>query len=182
MGDPRRLRTGECEILITRELRKAGLHVSKLKARPPARVPEGNDDEWTMEIAGVLQMEGAARRILVECRSERQPTRADAVRHLVATLAENEAQHGMLFVTSGYEVAAAREARAHGVPLLVVADGKAAFARSQGGMAGQPPSWVPEYMSEVVDLAVTGELRHYLVVSDQPNLIFDRFQPAAEGS
>ena len=181
MGDPRRLRPDEVEILIARELRKAGLELSKLKVR--ARTPLAKDgDEYAMEISGLTRVRGAERSVLVECRSERQPVRAEAVRALSAKLADQGAQHGIMFSTSGYEADAVREARAHGIPLLTVTDGKAAFARSPWGMAGQPPAWVPDYMSEVVDLDVAGQLRHDLVVSDQPKLILDRFAKKATGS
>ena len=181
MGDPRRLRPDEVEIVVARELRKAGMELSKLKVRARTPLSKGHDDEYAMELSGFIRVGGTDRPVLVECRNERQPARADAVRALSAKLAEQKAQHGIMFSTSGYEPGAVREARAHGVPLLTVADGRAAFARSPWGMAGQPPAWVPEYMAEVVDLDVTGQLRHQLVVSDQRKLILDRFEKEASG-
>ena len=201
MGDPRRLRPDEVEIFVARELRKAGLELASLRERARRR-PAKDDDEYVMELAAVLRVEGAERRVVVECRNERQPVGAEAVTSLAARLAEAEPEPtdaprrlmpapaaaaptpppprlGVLFSASGYEADAVRAARARGVALLTVADGKAAFARTQGGMAGDPPAWVPEYMSEVVDLDAAGAPRHRLVVAGNPRLILDRLTPAA---
>jgi Restriction endonuclease len=180
MGDPRRLRPDEVEILVARELRKAGMELSKLKVRARTPLSKAHDDEYAMQLSGLVQVGGADHPVLIECRSERQPVRADAVRALSAKVAEQKAKHGIMFSTSGYEPDAVREARAHGVPLLSVTDGKEAFARSQWGMAGQPPAWVPEYMAEVVDLDVTGQLRHHLIISGESRLILDRLEKGGD--
>ena len=144
-------------------------------------------------------MDDADRRVLIECRNAPQPVGADAVRALHGKLAGADddgaprslmrseapqtprppvAQHAIMFSTSGYEPDAVRAARAEGIALLTVADGKTAFARSPWGMAGQPPAWVPEYMAEVVDLDAAGELRHELIVSGQAERILDRLRGA----
>ena len=175
MGDPRRLLPHEVEIFITRELRKAGLELSATKVRARTQLSEKGEDDYAVELGGVVRIAGADRRVLIECRNEHHPVRAEAVDALCAKLPGATAQHGIMFSTSGFEPDAVRTSRAHGVPLLAVADGRVAFARSAWGMAGQPPAWVPEYMGEVVDLDATGELRHELIVAGRPGLILDRF-------
>jgi len=199
MGDPRRLRPDEVEIFVARELRKAGLELVSLRERARRR-PGPDDDEYVMELAAVLRVEGAERRLVVECRNERLPVGAAAVASLAERLASGETEpvdaprrlmpapaaettpsappvprQGLIFSVSGYDADAVRAARARGVALLTVADGKAAFARTQGGtMAGDPPAWVPEYMAEVVDLDPAGSPRYQLVVAGRPRLILDR--------
>jgi hypothetical protein len=106
----------------------------------------------------------------------------ESVLALEAKLADAGARHALLFSTSGYAPDAVRRARERGIPLLAVADGRAAFARSQWGMGQQAPAWVPEHMAEVVTLdATTGEIRRELIVAGQPALILDRLttQPEA---
>jgi hypothetical protein len=85
----------------------------------------------------------------------------------------------MMFSTSGFDADAARTARALGVPLLAVADGKTAFARSPWGMAGDPPAWVPEYMAELVELDVMGQLRRTLLASGGSKRILDLLATSA---
>ena len=180
MGDPRRLRPDEVEILVTRELRKAGIEVSRLKVTARSK-PKERDESFTMEMTGTMRVAGAERPVLVECRNQRDPVRREDVESLGGKLAEAKAEHGMMFSTSGFETAAVRDAKERGLALLAVTDGKSAFARSPWGMAGQPPAWVPEYMTEVVDVDVTGQLRHHLVVADRPELILDRLGREASG-
>ncbi|HJR42019.1 MAG TPA: restriction endonuclease [Gemmatimonadaceae bacterium] len=181
MGDPRRLRPDEVEIFVTRELRKAGIEVSRLEVTGRDRRDERGEEGFTIEMSGVMRVHDADRSVLVECRNQRDPVRPEDVEALAAKLAAAKADHGMMFSTSGYDPVAVRDARTRGLPLLTVADGKSAFARSPWGMAGQPPAWVPEYMSEVVDVDVTGKLRHHLVVADRPELILERLGAEADG-
>jgi hypothetical protein len=182
MGDPRRLRPDEVEILIARELRKAGAELSGVTVRARTMLSEKGEDEYAIELSGTVRVGGDDRRLLIECRNERQAVRAEAVSALEAKMTGAKAQHAIMFSTSGYEPAAVRGAKTAGIALLAVADGKSAFARSPWGMAGQPPAWVPEYMAEVVDLDVIGQVRHELVVSGRPDLILNRLGGPAKGA
>ena len=174
MGDPRRLRPDEVETFVVRELRKAGLVLSKLKVLARQRLSKDKDEEYSMDLSVLISIGGADRGVLIECRSEHNPVLAEAVLALSTRLQSAAAQHAIMFSTSGYDPGAVNEAKQHGIPVLTVADGKSAFARSAWGMAGQPPAWVPEYMSEVIDVDVFGQLRHKLVMSGKPALILDR--------
>lgn len=196
MGDPRRLLPHEVEILATRELRKAGLALSALRERSRARLSRRGGEEFAVELTGALTLGGVEHRLLVECRSELHPVRAEAVHALHAKLGAPDAEdaprrlvapsharegsatpappplrYAIMFSTSGYEPESVRAARALGVPLLAVTDGRAAFVRSGYGVAGEPPSWVPEYMTELVDLDDAGAPRYTLVAADRPELI-----------
>jgi hypothetical protein len=181
MGDPRRLRPHEVEIFVARELRKAGVELSGLSVVSRVQVDKRDEDNFIVDLSGVLRVKDADRAMLVECRNQRDPVRREDVEAFDARLVAAKAEHGIMFSTSGYEPAAVRDAKSRGLPLLVVTDGKVAFARSAWGMAGQPPAWVPEYMSEVVDVDITGKLRHHLVVADRPELILDRLRAEADG-
>jgi hypothetical protein len=181
MGDPRHLRPDEVEIFVTRELRKAGIDVSGLKVNARDQRTEGGAEGFTIEMSGVMRVRDVNRPMLIECRNQRDPVRPAEVEALHARLAAVKAEHGIMFSTSDYESGAVREGRTRGVALLTVTDGKLAFARSPWGMAGQPPAWVPEYMSEVVDADATGKVRHHLVVADRPELILERLRAEAGG-
>ena len=176
MGNPRRLRPDEVETFVMRELRKAGLELSKLKVLARERLSKEKDEEYSMDLSVLIRIGGADRGVLIECRSEHNPVRSQTVLALSTRLAGAKVQHGMMFSTSDYQPEAVQEAKKHGIPLLTVADGKSAFARSAWGMAGQPPAWVPEYMSELVDVDITGQLRHKLVMSGNAGLILDRLK------
>lgn len=164
MGDPRSLLSHEVEIFVAREMRKAGLDPSAMKVRERTRA-SGKSDDYMVELSCSLRIADAARQVLIECRNESAPVAAAMVEKLHGRLSDAKAQHAMMFSTAGFEPDAIRKARTLGVPLLAVADGKTAFARSPWGMAGDPPAWVPEYMAELVDLDVMGQPRHELLAA-----------------
>jgi hypothetical protein len=177
VGNPKSLLPHEVEIFVTRELRKAGLDPSAMKVRQRTRV-SGENDGYTVELACSLRLGETDRQVLIECRNEQAPVSAAAVETFHAKLHDAKAQHAMMFSTTGFEPNAIRTARTLGIPLLVVADGKSAFARSPWGMAGDPPAWVPEYMAELVDLDVTGQPRATLLDSGGSKRILDAFAMA----
>jgi hypothetical protein len=174
LGDPRSLLPHEVEIFVVRELRKAGLDPVATKVRDRTRASSGSDD-YVVELGCSLRIGDADRQVLIECRNERAPVSAAAVETLHAKLGDAKAQYAMMFSTTGFEPNAIDAARTLGMPLLAVADGKSAFARSPWGMAGDPPAWVPEYMAELVDLDATGHPRRALLASGGSKRILDLF-------
>jgi hypothetical protein len=181
LGDPRSLLPHEVEIFVVRELRKAGLEPTAVKVRERTE-PKGGDGDYVVELGCTLRMGDADRHILIQCRNERMPASSAVVEALHARLGEAKSQHAAMFSTAGFQPDAVRSARTFGIPLFTVADGKTAFARSPWGMAGDPPAWVPEYMSELVDLDVAGQLRPELVTAGVGKRILDRFVTAPAGA
>ena len=179
MGDPRRIRPDEVEIVVARELRKAGVQLTGLAAlvERGRRSPEPNDtSQYVMELGGPG--------LLVEFRNEASLAGADVVRALAQRPAEPLAARDapkrllptpdappaatpgelrVLVSTTGFEPAAVVEAKTLGLPLLRVADGQAAFRRSQWAMGEQPPAWVPEYMAELADIGPDNAVRYDLI-------------------
>jgi len=112
-----------------RELRKAGLDPAGMKVRDRTR-GSGGPGDYAVELLCGLRVANSDRSILIECRNEPAPIAAALIEALHAKLEAAKAQNAMMFSTSGFDADAARTARALGVPLLAVADGKTAFARS----------------------------------------------------
>lgn len=189
MGDPRRVRPDELEILVARELRKAGVILSGLAVLPrKAALPMGAG-EYSVEFRAVIGDGDDRRHALIECRNETAPIGTTAVQSLDARRRARpvddgparlldppsatamvdaphiEPQLAIMFSMSGYERDAVREAESLGIALLAIADGPAAFRRSQWAVGAQPPAWVPEYMAEVVDLDPAGAVRYQMLVS-----------------
>lgn len=188
MGDPRRVRPDELEILVARELRKAGVTVSHIAVLSRHASSTKDPAEYSVELGAVLGDGDAARDAIIECRNGLAPTGAAAVEALdvrrraprpadgpvrlleppAATAAAGagaEPRLALMFSTSGYEAEAVRLASSLGITLLAIADGLAAFRRSQWAVGAQPPAWVPEYMAELVDLDAAGDVRHQLLAS-----------------
>jgi hypothetical protein len=192
MGDPRRLRPDEVEIVLARELRKAGVPLSTLRVTARRALSRDDADAYAMELAGSTSSDGtsgaargeARREVVVELRNESRLADANDVQALGARTARGADADGpkrlqpappapasqtatrplrVLVSTTGFAPAAAMEARALGVVLLRIADGGAAFLRSQWAMGDQPPAWVPEYMAELADLGPADDVRYELI-------------------
>ena len=195
MGDPRRVRPDELEILVARELRKAGVTISRLAVLTLHAVSSNDPGAYSVDLGAVIGDRDAPRDALIECRNESVPTGAPAVHALDARRRARavddepvrllepssatpplkapraEPRPAIMFSTSGYEPEAVREAASLGIVLLAIADGPAAFRRSQWAVGAEPPAWVPEYMAELVDLDATGTVRYQMLVSGKSKLI-----------
>jgi len=179
MGDPRHVRPDELEILVARELRKAGVELSPPRVLSRHALSPKDAGEYVVELGTLITDRGVAREALIECRNESRAVGVDVVQALQARLlartdANRETPLGLMFATSGYEADAVRAAKAAGIALLAISDGRAAFLRSQWAMGSQPPAWVPEYMAEVVDLDPAGSVRHQLLVTGKSMLTLGR--------
>jgi len=183
MGDPRRVRPDEVEILVARELRKAGIPLSKLSVVSRRALAAQDESQYVMELTGPPG--GAATQgIIIEFRNEAGVVDVDTIRALATRLPAARNADGpkrlqpanetspdsaavaplrVMMSTAGFDLAAATEARSLGIMLLRIADGGAAFLRSQWAMGDQPPAWVPEYMAELVDVGPAGDVRYQMI-------------------
>lgn len=185
MGDPRHVRPDEVEILVARELRKAGHELAALRV-VARRSPDSDDDTtYVAELDGLTVTGGSKRGVLVQFRNQAAVIDADALNDLAGRTAPPPGSDGpkrlqaaptapteetppplrVMVTTSSFDASAVRHAQTLGIILLRIADGTAAFLRSQWAMGDQPPAWVPEYMAELVDLGPTGEVRYQLLAS-----------------
>ncbi|HUQ83738.1 MAG TPA: hypothetical protein VM076_21480 [Gemmatimonadaceae bacterium] len=183
MSDPHRIRPDEVEILVAREIRKLGVSLVRLHVTSRRALAADDDRGYVVELAGRASSGETNRDVLVEFRNETALTAVNHVRALATRVAAPETDgpkrlqphpagtpgtpcpDPLRFVvsTSGFDLAALRAASALGVVPLRVADGRAAFLRSQWSMGDQPPAWVPEYMTELGDVGPTGDARYQLV-------------------
>lgn len=191
MGEPRDVRPDEVEILVARELRKAGVALTRLWVAGRRPVPGDDDRAYVVELEGVTAGGDDTRAVLVEFRNHSSEVGTDAVLSLAGRAATGPSVDGpkrlqavpdqvsrsapsdgparppirVMFATSAFDALAVSRASSLGVRLLRVADGPAAFRRSQWAMGAQPPAWVPEYMAEVVDLGPAGDVRYQPLMS-----------------
>jgi hypothetical protein len=191
MGDPRQVRPDELDILIARELRKAGVTLSAL-TEVARHTSKGKDaPEFSVELSAVVVHGDVTHDVLIECRNSVLPVDAASVQALDARRRVAPASEGpkrlleapaaradalftrpaIMFSTSGYEPDAVRESIPLGIELLAIADGPAAFRRSPWSVGPQPPAWVPEYMAELVDLDPAGAVRHRMLVPGALKLV-----------
>jgi hypothetical protein len=178
MADPRHLSSEAFEIVAPREIRKAGLDVMDLRVHRRVRLvdEEGEAVGFTLELSAQLVVGGDMRPALIVCRSEPEAIDAEIIDAVRESARRAEAQHALLFSASGYDTKAIARGRELGMALLVIVDGRAAFARRAWGAGGPAPSWVPEHMAEVVSTDAAGLPVQEPITPDRAELLLDRLR------
>ena len=141
------------EILMLRELRKAGFELGQPRVHRRAELPEP-EHGFVLELVIPLSCAGATRRALVVCRRQDGIVGQDVVASAKARLPDAGAAVAMIFTTSDFAADAVAAAHEGGVALLRVVDSKAVFAPTD-----HYPSWLPAHMAQVVDGDVLDAIR-----------------------
>jgi hypothetical protein len=177
LSDPQQLTPDQFGIVVLRELRKAGLDASPLRRERRTSLP-GEEDAYRIDYQLSLTGPGAAvpLNLLLECRRQAAPVGKSEVESLRERAEENEMTAAMLFATSGCSKEALLHARAHGMALFRVADGRAAWTRSAWG-GPSAPSWIPEFMLELAGLGPAGDVRYDLIQAGHAGKVLERLTP-----
>ena len=166
------------EILVVRELRKAGFEVGNVRVHRRTELPEP-DQGFVLELAVPLSQPGStwSRTALVVCRRQTGAVEREVVTSVKARLSEVPAEVAIVFATAAYAADALVAAQENGIALLRVVDGRSAFDMSGwGGTPGHYPIWLPAYAAQVVDRDVAGQPRARLLEAGRPDMILDSFR------
>lgn len=169
------LSQGDVEILVARELRKAGLVLSGLHVRRRTPLEEG-EGRFVMLLEGMLRIDGAEAPVLVECHNRRAPVDASQARALLATAGETPGMRTIVASTSGFTSDAVALAAAEGMALLSIMDGESAW-RSSAWSSGRPPAWFPEFVAHHVFAGEAGLVRSEPVQAGTSAPILARLRP-----
>ena len=170
MPEPPELTQQQFEILVVRELRKAGLAVAELRIYRRATLPEP-ERGYLVELKGVLG--GAAWRpqSLVACRRQDTAIGRAAVESLRDHVKEAGAEAGFLFGAADFDPEALAAALDADLALLRVTDGRSAFDTSGWGPPGHYPAWLPAYCAQLVTRDPLGQPRYQLLGPGQGDQI-----------
>src|SRR4029077_2529447 len=180
MPEPPALTPQQFEILVVRELRKAGLAVAELKMHRRATLPEP-ERGYLVELKGVLG--GAAWRpqSLVACRRQDTAIGRAAVESLRAHVKEAGAEAGFLFGAADFDPEALTAAQQGHVALLRVTDGRSAFDTSGWGPPGHYPAWLPAYCAQLVTRDPLAQPRYRLLEPGQGEHILNHMKEGRTG-
>ena len=150
------------EILVVRELRKAGLEVSELRIHRRSSLQEP-EHGYLLELLGVVTQGPGRRRVLIACRQQQVPIGRAEIASLKTHLAEAALEGGILFGAADFEEEAVTAAEGAPLVLLRVTDGRTAFDTSGWGAPGHYPAWLPVYCAQAMARGPAGELRYDLL-------------------
>jgi hypothetical protein len=181
LSDPQELAPDQFGIVVLRELRKAGFDASPLRRERRSSLP---GEEGAYRIDYQLTLAGpeadAPIEVLAECRRQAAAAGKSEIESLRKRAEENDLKAAVLFATSGYSKEGAVHARAHGIALFRVADGRAAWTRSAWG-GPTAPSWIPEFMLELAGLGPAGDVTYDLILAGHAGKVLGRMVPAEPG-
>ena len=134
------------EILVVRELRKAGLEVTEPRVHRRTELPEP-ERGFLLELLVWLRRNEWQKRGLIACRRQLGAVGAEAIAALAPHLAEAHADVGLLFATAGFAPEAVAAGDERGIALL-----------------------------QLVDRGPGGQVRARLLEAGQANIILERFR------
>jgi Restriction endonuclease len=175
--DPREIGPAALEILVVRELRRAGIEAGGLRRTISAKASGAAPAAF--DLSGRLEAYGRKWSALVECRTSAPvgPADVDALRGRADAV---PAKSALLFATSGFTNDAVRRADELRVALFRVVDAQSALLAQGLIEAGPLPAWVPEFTVELVALD-GGDVRARLLEADQPEQVLRRLRPPVSG-
>ena len=171
MSNPGSISPDAFEILVTRELRRAGIEPVSLR-RSPARPSSADANLYSFDLNGRLQAYGHRWSALIECYNLREVVTVAAIEALRERADAASASSALLFFTGDVADSAITTARMKAIPLLRIVDAQTALVAEGVIQAGQLPAWLPEFTVEMV----TPERRR-LLEADQPELILRELRP-----
>jgi restriction endonuclease len=169
------------QILVVRELRKAGFEVGEVRVHRRSELPEPQRG-FVLELTAALASGAWGKRALVACRRQDDAGRAgrDVVEDVKSRLADAQAEIGIIIATTEYQDEAVTAAHHAGIALFRVIDGRKAYDRSGGGGGyGTPdhyPAWLPAHTVEVVDRDAGGQIRARLLEPEGAAMVLAAFE------
>jgi hypothetical protein len=162
------------QILVVRELRKAGLQIGDPRVQRRAELPEP-ERGFVLELLVPLIGVAGVRRALVVCRKQVGAVGRDIVESAKARLPEASppADAAIIFATAKFAPDALAAAHESGVALLQIADGRSVFDSGGwgDGTADHHPAWLPAHMAQVVDRDAAGQPRLRVLEAGRPDMI-----------
>ena len=168
------------EILVVRELRKAGLEVAELRIHRRATLPEPVRG-YLFELHGVLGGASGRRSTLIACRRQQASIDRAAVESLRDHVTEARAEAGLLFGAADFAPDALAAALEADLALFRVTDGRSAFDTSGWGPAGHYPAWLPAYCAQLVTRDPLGQPRYQLLEPGQGDRILNHMKEGRSG-
>lgn len=117
----------EFERLVRNWIVSQGGELTNLEVTHDAKI-EAYDSTYQIDVLAKFQAFGGADfTVLIECKKYQGAVEREQVQVLHGKVGSVGAHKGMLFTTSGFQSGAIKYAAAHGIALVSVADGAAAF-------------------------------------------------------
>jgi restriction system protein len=164
----------EFEKEIERLLQQLGVGLSAFETRR-LEIIDGSDGSYEIDVTARFEALGANFLVLIECKHHKNPIKREVVQILFDRIRAVGGQKGMIFSTSRFQRGAIEFAKAHGIALVHLTDGQAAFATRSAEEPTLRPSRAPKYAGWIVGLNNCGEETLRLIFERNPNILLEQF-------
>ena len=117
---------------------------------------EGLDGDYIFDVTARFGALGANFLVLIECKRQRKPIERSVVQLLYDKLRAVGAQKGMVFSTARFQSGAIDFAKAHGIALVLVEDGRLCYQTKAYSEPVQYPPWIPQTVGVLVTITDEG--------------------------
>ncbi|HXQ68885.1 MAG TPA: restriction endonuclease [Pyrinomonadaceae bacterium] len=174
MEDPIALTPDQFEVAVKSLIKKSGFGLSHFSVQRLEKL-KGSDGEYEIDVTARFRALGADFLVLVECKHYKHSVKRDVVQVLFDRLRAVGAHKGMIFSTAKFQNGAIKYAKVHGIALVQITDGQAAFASRSDDTSHLLPANVPEHVGWVIDLSDDDRERYRLIYRSDPTTLFPMF-------
>jgi hypothetical protein len=163
------------EILVVRELRKAGFDATDARVQRRTELSEP-DHGFLLELRVRLDRGDFRHHALIGCRRQVRVVGREAVEDLAGRLQGSRAEVALLFAAADFAPEAVAAGEERGIALLRLVDARAAFDAGGWGAPGHYPQWLPAHLVQLVDRDLAGQPRSRLLEAGQAQIILERLR------
>jgi restriction system protein len=141
----------EFEKSVRRILDALGMELTEYQSSHREKI-DGPDGEYEIDIAVRFSALGANYLTLVECERHATKVKREDVQILWSKMQSVGAQKGIMFATSGFQSGALEFAKAHGIALVTMADGRSSYMTRAAPSGSDQMSWerVPAEVPKII--------------------------------
>ena len=134
---------------------------------------KGSDGTYEIDVTLRFEEFGSEFTVLCECKHHKNPVKREAVQILYDRLRATGSHKGILVASTSFQSGAIKYAKAHGIALIQITDGRMSYVTKSHAQTGKPPSWVkfPEYVGWLTSLTETGAVRRSVVSAEIPEYL-----------
>ncbi len=177
LGTPVTLTPKQFEEEVESLLIKLGVGLVEFKVQRLENIDASNGS-YEIDVTARFDALGVNFLVLIECKHHKNPIKRDVVQVLFDRLRAVGGHKGMVFSTARFQRGAIEFAKAHGIALVRIADGRTSFAtRSYDAPQAFPPlpSGAP-FVGWLIGLTEDGDESFRLISGKNPEMLFERFR------
>ena len=165
------LTPAQFEVEVKNLIEKSGLGLSHFSVQRLEKL-EGVDGEYEIDVTARFRALGAEFLVLIECKHYQHPVKREVVQVLFDRIRAVGGHKGMIFSTAKFQSGAIKYAKVHGIALVQITEGKAAFASRSDDESHLLHASVPEHVGWVIDLSDDDRERYRLIYRSEPTALF----------